>query len=79
MLNLLMLIMLAGAPGQSLGEANNVLPDNARGPTAVTDKDLRPVKLPDCRTDAEVQRTLIQLKNGEPEDCFIRSRTALRR
>ena len=77
MLKLLILLMLA--PGPSQPEANYKFRDRAMSPTPVTDKDLRPVKPRDCRSVAEVQRTLEQLRHGEPGDCFIRDRTAFSR
>ena len=58
--------------GPSQPEGNLKFRDRVVGPTQVTDKDLRPMKAPDCRTEAEIQLTLDQLKNGEPGDCFIR-------
>lgn len=74
-----LLILLALAPnGGAIGENNAILRERAMSPTPVTDKDLRPVKLPDCRSDAEIQITLKQIRNGEPELCFIRDRQAFR-
>jgi hypothetical protein len=58
--------------GSSLPERNVILRDRAVAPTPVTDKDLRPVKAPDCRNEAEIQRALEQLSHGEAGDCFIR-------
>ena len=77
MMHLLIALMLAPSPG--------ALPDRAIiareqvGPTPVTDKDLRPVKLPDCRSDAAVQRQLELMKHGEVGECFIRDISALKR
>jgi hypothetical protein len=70
MLKLLVLLLLA--PGASLPDTNVKLRDRLEGPTPVTDKDLRPVKAPDCKTEAEIQKTLEQLSYGERGDCFIR-------
>ena len=66
---LILLLLQASAPQP---EANLKFRERAQGPTAVTDKDLRPAKAPDCKTEAEIQRTLEQLSFGEPGDCFIR-------
>lgn len=72
MLQLLMLLLAAAQPvGGSLPEQNLKLRE-IPSPTPVTDKDLRPVKAPDCKSEAEIQRTLEQLSHGEPGECFIR-------
>ena len=57
MLKLIILLAMM-APGGSLPEANVKLRDRLEGPTPVTDKDLRPVKAPDCKTEAEIQKNL---------------------
>ena len=67
LLGLLILLQAAGTPDVSIK-----FRDRAVGATPVTDKDLRPMKAPDCKTEAEIQRTLVQLSQGEPGDCFIR-------
>lgn len=76
MIHLVVALMLAP---HSLPEANIRLRDRAMSPTPVTDKDLRPGKLPDCRNDSEVQITLQQIRNGEQELCFIRDMSAFKR
>ena len=76
MLKLIILLAMM-APGTSLPESNVKLRDRLEGPTPVTDKDLRPVKAPDCKTEAEIQKTLEQLSYGEPGDCFIRDKSRL--
>lgn len=73
MLKLIILLAMM-APG-SQPELNIKLRDRLQGPTPVTDKDLRPVKAPDCKTEAEIQKTLEQLSYGEPGDCFITDRS----
>ena len=78
MLKLLILFAMM-APGASQPEVNLKFRDRVLGPTPVTDKDLRPVKAPDCKTEAEIQRTLEQLSYGEPGDCFIRDRSRFSR
>ena len=76
MLQLLILLLLQ-PHGSSLPERNFQLRDRAQtAPTPVTDKDLRPMKAPDCKTEADVQRTLEQISHGEAGDCFIRDRRA---
>jgi hypothetical protein len=77
MLSLLpMLFVMQGVAAQP--DLNIKLRERINGPTPVTDKDLRPAKLPDCRTAAEVQITIEQIRNGDPELCFIRDKTAFR-
>ena len=73
------LIFLLLAPGAAQPEANVKFRDRVQDPTPVTDKDLRPVKAPDCRNDVEVQKALYQLSLGEAGDCFIRDRTAFKK
>ena len=75
----LLILMAMMAPGQSQPDSNVKFRDRAFSPTPVTDKDLRPVKAPDCRTEAEIQKTLEQLSHGEPGDCFIRNRSRFSR
>jgi hypothetical protein len=76
MMHLLIALLLQPTAG-SIGENRTLLFDKSAGPTPVTDKDLRPQKLRDCRNDGEVQVTVQQIRNGEPELCFIRDMTAL--
>ena len=76
MFHLLIAMLLVQPNSGSIGENRLLLYDRAQGPTPVTDKDLRPTRLPDCRTAAEVQVTLQQIRNGEPELCFIRDQRA---
>ena len=54
MIHLLAALLLAGS-GQSIGDNRGILRDPLRGPTAVTDKDLRPGRPPDCRTERPVR------------------------
>ncbi|MBA3576515.1 MAG: hypothetical protein H0W39_02705 [Sphingomonas sp.] len=70
----LLLLVQASQP-----EVNLKFRERAMSPTPVTDKDLRPVKPRDCRNDAEVQRTLAQLRVGGAGDCFIRDITMFSR
>ena len=78
MIHLLAALLLAGS-GQSIGDNRGVLRDPMRGPTPVADKDLRPGRPPDCRTDADVQRAVEQVRNGEPGDCWVRDASAFSR
>jgi len=72
MMHLLIAMLLLQPTEGSLGENRLLLFDRAQGPTPVTDKDLRPMKAPDCRTEAEIQKALVQISVGEAGDCFIR-------
>ena len=77
MIHLLMALMLA--PSTSIGESKMMLRDRLQGPTPVTDKDLRPSRPPDCRTDEEVQHAVYQVRNGELGDCFVKDPRAFNR
>jgi hypothetical protein len=79
MIHLLMAMMIAAPGSGSIGESRMILRDPQQGPTAVTDKDLRPGRLPYCRSDAEVQRAVEQVRNGETGDCFVRDVKAFNR
>lgn len=75
----LLAMLLAGAPpGSSLPDRMTVLRE-VRPLSVVTDKDLRPVKPPDCKSDAEVQRAVWQVRNGQQGDCWVRDATAFNR
>ena len=77
MLKLLILLLLA--PDPSLPTTNVGARDRGIGTTAVTDKDLRPVKPRDCQNEAEVERAVAQVRSGEPGDCFVRDVSAFNR
>jgi hypothetical protein len=75
----LLALMLAGAPNSmSIPERNLILRD-VKPLSVVTDKDLRPVRPPDCKNDAEVQRAVWQVRNGQQGDCWVRDATAFNR
>jgi hypothetical protein len=76
--HLLMALMLAPGGG-SIGDNRVILRDPLRGPTPVTDKDLRPSRAPYCRTEVDVQRAVEQVRNGEPGDCFVKDAAAFNR
>jgi hypothetical protein len=78
MVHLLMALMLAPGGG-AIGDNRFILRDPLRGPTPVTDKDLRPVRPPDCRTELEVQRAVSQVRNGEQGECFVKDARAFNR
>lgn len=79
MLKLLVFLLLAPTQGEAMGDLNLKFRDRAFPPTPVTDKDMRPMKAPDCRTEAEIQATLEQLSHGERGDCFIRDISRFKR
>lgn len=67
------LVAMMMAPSMSsLPEQQAMMHDRVRGTTPVTDKDLRHVKPPDCKTDDEAQKAIAQVRNGEAGDCFVR-------
>jgi len=72
------LLLVQGPGGGSIGENRFILRDPVQGPMQVTDKDLRPMKAPDCRTEEETQRAVAQVKNGEPGECFVRDLRAFK-
>ena len=76
---LIALLLVQPTPGPGDGGPKFGLPDKASGPMPVTDKDLRPQKAPDCRNEAEIQRAVEQVNNGEAGECFIRDMKRLSR
>lgn len=77
---LYLLIALAFAPGSgTIGDNRIILRDPQQGPTPITDKDLRPSRPPDCRSEAEVQRAVEQVRNGEAGECWVRDSRAFNR
>ena len=77
---MLPILMLLLAPA----DFNNVpqmklMVNDPRGATAVTDKYLLPSKPRDCKTDAEVQRAVEQVRAGEPGECWVRDVSAFNR
>jgi hypothetical protein len=68
MLQLLALIALLQTPGG--GTAERFLErDRTQGPTPVTGMFLIPPKIPDCRTQAEVDAALEAKRRGDFEKC----------
>lgn len=45
----------------------------------VTDKDLRPARPADCKTEADVRRAVEQVRSGQPGDCWVRDASAFNR
>ena len=74
-----LLMIMAFQAGTSLPDARVLLPDRAVGPTPVTDKMLRPVRPPNCQNEAEVQKAVAQVRDGQQGDCFVRDLSAFRR
>lgn len=75
----LLTLLIAATPIAGGVPDRIILRDPQQGPTAVSDKFMIPQKAPDCRTQVDVQRALEQLRQGDPGDCFIRDKEALRR
>jgi hypothetical protein len=78
MVTLLALLLAGVPPGSSLPERNLILRD-VKPLSQVSDKDLRPVRPPECRTEADVQHAVWQVRNGEQGDCWVRDATAFNR
>ena len=75
----LLALMLAGVPpGSSLPERSLLLRE-VKPLTQVSDKDLRPVRPADCKTEADVQRAVQQVRSGQQGDCWVRDATAFNR
>jgi hypothetical protein len=66
----LLILLAAAAPGG--GRTDVIIRERALAATPVTGMELRPVKMPDCRNDVEVNRALEQLRQGQAGECFIR-------
>ena len=77
MLHLLVAMLLA--PGSMSHPENNVIFREQREVTPVTDKDLRPTRPPECRTEADVQLAVQQVHQGQAGDCWVRDATAFNR
>ena len=78
MLHLLAAMLLA--PGGQVAHPetfNNFRETRVVAP--VTDKDIRPSRPPACRTDAEVQIAVQQVRNGEAGDCWVKDASAFSR
>jgi hypothetical protein len=74
----LLALLLAGLPPGSLPEQRLSIRE-VRPLSVVTDKDMRPTRPPECKTDAEVQHAVWQVRNGQAGDCWVRDATAFNR
>jgi hypothetical protein len=75
----LLALMLAGVPpGSSLPERNIILRD-VKPLSQVSDKDLRPSRPPECKTEVDVEHAVQQVKQGQQGDCWVRDVTAFNR
>lgn len=64
-------VMLMAAPGPGPGNIIQIR-ERVVAPTPVTGLFLIPPKIPDCRTDAEIQQSLAEKANGvSPQSCDI--------
>ncbi len=77
MIHLLAALMLA--PGEVSLPTIKMHVQDPSGATAVTDKDLRPVRPPDCKTEAETRHAVKQVRSGQQGDCWVRDVTAFNR
>jgi hypothetical protein len=75
----LLVLLLAGAPPGASTPDRMMLLREVKPLSVVTDKDLRPVRPPDCKNDVEVQRAVQQVREGRPGECWVRDVTAFNR
>ncbi|MGN6154413.1 MAG: hypothetical protein ACTHN4_01600 [Sphingomicrobium sp.] len=78
MVTLLALLLAGAPPGGSLPERRIILRE-VKPLTQVSDKDLRPTRPPDCKTDADVARAVQQVRSGQAGDCWVRDAAAFNR
>lgn len=74
----LLALLLVGVPPGSLPEQRLIIRET-KPLSVVTDKDLRPVRPADCKTEADVQRAVQQVRSGQQGDCWVRDATAFNR
>lgn len=77
MIHLLVAMMLS--PVQTGIPERFMMPRDQGTAVPVTDKDLRPGRPPDCKTDAEVERAVQQVRAGEAGECFVKDARAFNR
>jgi hypothetical protein len=77
MISLLAAMLLA--PGSVAHPEVNVPLRETRVTGPVTDKDLRPTRPPECRTEADVQLAVQQVHQGQAGDCWVRDVSAFNR
>jgi hypothetical protein len=75
----LLVLLLAGVPQLNSLPDQRLMIREVRPLSVVTDKDLRPVRPPECKTDAEVVHAVEQVRNGMQGDCWVRDATAFNR
>ena len=76
MIHLLMAMMLSPT---EVGLTQRFLVRDQGTAAPVTDKDLRPGRPPDCKTDEETARAVAQVKAGEAGECFVKDARAFNR
>ena len=62
---ILALFAMVASAGPSIGD--RMMPMG--GPQAVIDKTVLPAKIPDCRTEAQIQKALAEKANGLLQSC----------
>ncbi len=66
---LAMLLVAQPTPGAGVGHVVDMR-DRTQGVTPVTDKWIIPPKVPDCKTDAQIQQALAEKADGIiPQSC----------
>ncbi len=77
MIHLLMAMMLT--PVENGIPQRFMLPRDQGTQTSISDKDLRPGRPPDCKTDAETLRAVEQVRHGEAGECWVKDAAAFNR
>lgn len=75
----LLVLLVAGVPQMNSIPDQRLTIRDLKPLSVVTDKDLRPVRPPECKTDAEVIRAVAQVRNGQQGDCWVRDAAAFNR
>ena len=75
----LLALMLAGAPTPGSLPERRVILREVKPLTQVSDKDLRPTRPADCKTEADIRRAVEQVRSGQQGDCWVRDATAFNR
>jgi hypothetical protein len=77
MIHLLVAMMLT--PVETGIPQKFMIPRDQGTAVPVTDKDLRPVRPPDCKTDADTARAVEQVRSGEQGECWVKDARAFSR
>ena len=77
MIHLLMAMMLS--PAEVGLPERFMIPRDQGTVSPVTDKDMRPGRPPDCKTDEQTARAVAQVRAGEMGECFVKDVRAFNR